>query len=69
MNNMNNKTYVERAKDYEILNHILGYIASDTGSQREDEFAKAIETSSEGEITKEEFHNWIGEFNLRDYIE
>ena len=66
---MNNKTYIERAKDYEILNHILGYIVSDTGSRREDEFAKAIEISSNGEVSEEEFHDWIASFNLRDYIE
>lgn len=63
------KTYIEKAKDREILNHILGYIVSDTGSVREDEFADAIELSSDGEITKEEFHEWMGTFDLRDYID
>jgi hypothetical protein len=66
---MNTKTYIEKAKDREILDHILGYIVSDTGSQREDEFAEAIELSTNGEITKEEFHDWMGTFDLRDYID
>jgi hypothetical protein len=65
---MNTKTYIERAKDKEILNNILGYILSDTDSKREDEFAKAIEISTDGEITEEEFHDWIGEFDVNDYI-
>jgi hypothetical protein len=66
---MNTKTYIEKAKDREILNHILAYISSDSGSAREDEFAAAIETSTAGEITKEEFHDWMGTFDLRDYID
>jgi uncharacterized protein YbgA (DUF1722 family) len=66
---MNTKTYIEKAKDKEILKHILGYIVSDTGSEREDEFANAIEISTEGEITKDEFHDWIGSFDLNDYFE
>lgn len=66
---MNTKTYIEKAKDREILNHILGYIVSDTGSKREDEFAAAIETSTDGEITRDEFHDWIGEFDINDYID
>lgn len=66
---MNTKTYIEKAKDREIINHILGYIVSDTGSKREDEFAAAIELSSDGEITTEEVHDWLGTFDLRDYID
>lgn len=66
---MNNKTYIEKAKDREILNHILEYIASSTNSIREDEFAEAVELSSDGQIPKEEFHDWMGTFDLRDYID
>lgn len=60
---MNTKTYIEKSKDKEILNHILLYIIEDTSSQRENEFARAIEKSTDGKITKEEFHNWIANFN------
>jgi len=66
---MNTKTYLEKAKDKEILKHILGYIVSDTGSEREVEFANAIESSTDGEITKDEFHDWIASFDLNDYFE
>ena len=65
---MNTKTYIEKAKDKEILNHILLYIISPPSSQREDEFAIAIENSTNGEITKEEFHDWIAEFDINSYI-
>ena len=65
---MNTKTYIEKSKDKEILNHILLYIVEDTSSQREDEFAIAIENSTNGEITKEEFHDWIAEFDINSYI-
>lgn len=62
------KTYIKRAKDKEILTHILGYIMSDTDSSREIEFAKVIEESSDGEITENEFYDWISEFDINDYI-
>ena len=65
---MNTKTYIEKSKDKEILNHILLYIIEDTSSQRENEFARAIEKSTDGKITKEEFHDWIAEFDINSYI-
>lgn len=66
---MIDKTYLEKAKDKEILKHILGYIISDTVSEREVEFANAIEASTDGEITKDEFHDWIASFDLNYYFE
>jgi hypothetical protein len=68
LNNMNTKTYIEKSKDKEILNHILLHIVDDTSSQRENEFARAIEKSTDGKITKEEFHDWIADFDINSYI-
>ena len=60
------KTYIERAKDKEIINKILLHIVS-SNSEREDEYALMIEESTDGAITKEEFHDWICKFNIGDY--
>ncbi len=62
------KTYNDRAKDKEIINKILLYIVSDTNSEREVEYATMIEEATNGEILKEEFHDWVAEFDINDYI-
>lgn len=61
------KTYIEKAKDREIINYILAYIGSDTSV--ENKYSEMVEESSNGEITKNEFHDWMGTFDLREYID
>lgn len=64
---MNTKTYIEKAKDREMLKHILEYIGDNT--KLEDVLAKTIEDGTDGAITKDEFHDWMGTFDLNDYTE
>ena len=63
---MSTKTYIEKSRDKEILNHILLHIVDDTSSQRENEFARAIEKSTDRKITKQEFHDWIADFDVNE---
>jgi hypothetical protein len=64
---MNTKTYIEKAKDKEILKHILESIAGSNST--EDEFAAIVSSATDDEITEGEFHDWIASFDLNDYFE
>jgi hypothetical protein len=58
------KTYLEKAKDKEILKNILLYIVSDSDSAKENELAEWVENATDGQITKNEFHDWIASFDI-----
>lgn len=60
------KTNIEKAKNQRIIKVMMNYICLDT--EMENEFASAVEIETEGEITKEEFHDWFSKFDIKKSV-
>lgn len=59
------KTYLEKATDREIIYQILGYIAYN----EEDKFGERIELATDGLITKDQFSEWLSNYDVNELLE